>query len=278
MAQIPTVTLNDGVALPRVGFGVFQVSPEEATEAVSTALDAGYRTFDTASVYGNEEGVGKAIVSSEVARSDIFLITKVWNDDQGYDETLRACEASLERLGVEYVDQYLIHWPRPKLDRYVDTWKALVRLVSDGRVRSIGVSNFAPENIRRLVDETGVVPAVNQVELHPGFPQTELRSFHEGLGITTQAWSPLGRGQGFLGHPVVGAIARAHDRTPAQVALRWHVQLGVVALPKSVTPERIRSNIGIFDFELTEPEMAQLTDIGTDFRVGPDPALFFDMS
>ncbi|CAM4296800.1 aldo/keto reductase [Nocardiopsis rhodophaea] len=273
-----TVALNDGVETPRLGLGVFQVGPDEAAAAVRTALQAGYRMVDTASVYGNEKGVGRGIAESGVAREDVVVVTKVWNDDQGYDATLRAFDASAAALGLDYVDQYLIHWPRPRLGLYPQTWRALCRLRDEGRVRSIGVSNFEPEHIERLIAETGVAPAVNQVELHPGLHQGRIRAFHADHGIVTQAWSPLGRGQGFLSHRAVAAVAEAHGRTPAQVVLRWHLQLGVVPLPKSVTPERIRGNLDVFGFELDAAEMDLLTDIGDGYRVGPDPSLLFDVS
>lgn len=276
--QVSTLSLNDGKTIPQLGLGVFQIPDDATASVVRTALDVGYRMIDTAAAYGNEVGVGKGIADSGMAREEIYVVSKVWNDDQGYDETLRAFDASTAKLGFDHVDLYLIHWPRPRLDRYVDTWKALERLAADGRVGSIGVSNFEQAHITRLLDECDVPPAVNQVELHPGLPQTELREFHANHGILTQAWSPLGRNQGFLDHPVVTGIARAHERTAAQVVLRWHVQLGVGAIPKSVTPSRIRSNFEISDFELTEAEVARLTGIGDGYKVGPDPSLFFDRS
>ncbi len=278
MTPTPTVTLNDGVSSPQIGFGVFLIPPDEVVEPVRTAIEAGYRLIDTASAYQNEEGVGKAIAESGVPREEIFLVTKVWNDDQGYDSTLRAFDASLKRLGLEYVDMYLIHWPRPRLNLYVETWRALERLRGDGLIRSIGVSNFAPEQLTRLMDECSMKPSVNQVELHPGYPQRELRAFQDAHGIVTQAWSPIGRGQGLLERPAVTAVADKHGRTAAQVVLRWHIQLGVVPLPKSVTPSRIRGNLDVFDFELTDADMAQLNGIGSDYRVGPDPATIFDIS
>ncbi|ASU80274.1 aldo/keto reductase [Actinopolyspora erythraea] len=278
MTQVSSLTLNDGNSIPPIGLGVFQIPDERTADVVGTAVEAGYRLIDTAAVYGNELGVGKGLADSGVAREEISVVTKVWNDDQGYDETLRAFETSAGLLGLEYVDLYLIHWPRPRLDRYVATWRALEKLKADGRVGSIGVSNFGREEITRLLDECDVPPAVNQIELHPGLPRTELREFHAQHGIATQAWSPLGRGQGFLEHPAITEIARDHGRTPAQVVLRWHSQLGVVPLPKSVSPTRLRGNLDIFGFQLSGAEMDRLTEIGTDFRVGPDPALFFDVS
>lgn len=278
MAEVSTLTLNDGTTIPQLGFGVFLIPPDETAEATGTAIEAGYRLIDTASIYGNEEGVGKAIAESGVPREEFVVTTKVWNDDHGYDKTLRAFDLSLEKLGLDHVELYLIHWPRPKLGLYIDTWKALERLRADGRVRSIGVSNFAPEQLKRLVSESDVAPAVNQVELHPGMPETELRDFHKALGITTQAWSPIGRNQGILEHPLVLDIAASHGRSPAQVVLRWHVQLGVIAIPKSGRPSRIRGNLEVFDFELSAQEMARLTALDIDSKVRPDPSLHFDLS
>ncbi len=277
MTQVPTVTLNDGVTMPQLGFGVFLISPDDVVEPVRTAIEAGYRMIDTASAYQNEEGVGKAIAQAGVPREELFVITKVWNDDQGYDRTMRAFEASLQRLGLEYVDMYLIHWPRPRLNLYVETWQAMERLRSDGVIRSVGVSNFAPEQLTRLMSEGTVKPTVNQVECYPGFPQDDLRAFHAEHGIVTQAWSPIGRGQGLLERPEVTEMAAKHGRTPAQVVLRWHIQLGVVPLPKSVRPDRIRDNLAVFDFALDEADMTRLSAI-TGYRVGPDPATIFDIS
>lgn len=277
MAQVPTFRLNDGSDIPQTGFGVFLIPPDEVVGAVLTALEAGYRLIDTASIYENEEGVGKAIAQSGIPLDELFITTKVWNDDQGYDQTLRAFDLSMKKLGLETIDLYLIHFPRPKLGRYVETWKAMERLRADGRVRSIGVSNFAPEQISRLLDEGEVAPTVNQVELHPGHPQAELRAFHAEHDIVTQAWSPIGRGQGLLAEPAVVEIAKELGRTPAQVVLRWHVQLGIVAIPKSVTPSRIRGNIQLFDFELSESAMAKISGLGAS-RVGPDPGTIYDLS
>ena len=269
--QIPTVTLNNGVEMPQLGFGVFLVPPDEVVEPVRAALDAGYRLIDTATLYGNEEGVGRAISESGVPRDELFVTTKVWNSDQGYDRTLEAFDNSLKLLGLDVVDLYLIHWPTPARDLYVDTWRALERIYADGRARAIGVSNFTVPHLDRVVAEGTVVPAVNQVELHPGFPQDELRAANARHGVVTEAWSPLGRGHGLLDRPEVVAIADAHGRTPAQVVLRWHLQLGVVAIPKSVRAERIRENVDVFAFELTPDEMAILSALDGPGRVGPDP-------
>jgi len=233
VTDVPTVTLNNGVEMPQLGFGVFLVPPDEVIEPVRAALDAGYRLIDTAKLYGNEEGVGRAIAESGVPREDVFITTKVWNSDHGYDSTLQALDESQKLLGVDVVDLYLIHWPVPRQDRYVDTWRAMERLLVDGRVRAIGVSNFTEAHLTRLLAETDVVPAVDQVELHPGFAQESLRTFNAEHGIVTESWSPLGRGHGLLDQEVVTSIAAAHGKTPAQTVLRWHLQLGCVVIPKS---------------------------------------------
>jgi 2,5-diketo-D-gluconate reductase A len=272
-SAIPTITLNNGVEIPQLGFGVFQVPPDEVVEPVATALRAGYRLIDTAAVYGNEEGVGKAIAESGLARDEMFITTKLWNSEQGYDSTLRAFDASLEKLGLETVDLYLIHWPTPARELYVDTWKALTKLYEDGRTRAIGVSNFTIHTLNKLREESLIIPAVNQIELHPHWPQAELRAYHQEHQIATQAWSPIGQGKGLLDDPQVIALAKAHDRSPAQVVLRWHIQLGIIAIPKSVTPSRIAENLELFDFELDEGEMATLSSLSPK-RVGPDPATF----
>ena len=268
------VKLNNGIEMPQLGFGVFLVPADEVVEPVRTALDTGYRLIDTATLYGNEEGVGRAIRDSGVDREDIFVTTKVWNSDQGYDSTLRAFDGSMQLLGLDVLDLYLIHWPMPAKDRYRETWRALEKLYADGRVRAIGVSNFTVAHLDRLLAEATVVPAVNQVELHPGFPQEELRAFHARHGIVTESWSPLGRGQGLLEQEAVQAIATAHRRTPAQVVLRWHLQLGLVVIPKSAHAERIRANFEVFDFDLTDEEMAALSAVTSPSRIGPDPDTF----
>jgi 2,5-diketo-D-gluconate reductase A len=274
MTDVPTLRLNNGVEMPQIGFGVFLVPADEVVEPVAAALDAGYRLIDTAKLYGNEEGVGRAIRDSGLAREDVFVTTKVWNADHGYDATLRAFDDSQKLLGLDVVDLYLIHWPTPRRDLYVDTWKALERLYADGRVRAIGVSNFNVPHLQRLLDETTVVPAVNQIELHPGFAQDELRAFHERHGIVTESWSPLGRGHGLLDNPAVTSIADAHGKTPAQVVLRWHLQLGCAVIPKSTHAERIRENFDVFDVELSDDDMAALSAISEPGRIGPDPDEF----
>ncbi|MEV6804953.1 aldo/keto reductase [Streptomyces sp. NPDC051132] len=273
-SNVPPIILNNGVEMPQLGYGVWQVPDDDAERAVGTALEAGYRSIDTAAIYGNEAGTGKAIAASGLPREEIFVTTKLWNSDQGYDSTLRAFDTSLAKLGLDYVDLYLIHWPLPSRDKYVDTYKAFEKLHSDGRVRAIGVSNFLPEHLRRLIEETSVVPAVNQIELHPHLQQDEARAFHAEHGIATEAWSPLGQGKGLLEVPAVVAIARKHDRTPAQVVLRWHLQLGTIVIPKSVTPSRIKENIEVFDFSLDDEDLAAISALNEDRRIGPDPAAF----
>jgi diketogulonate reductase-like aldo/keto reductase len=274
MADVPTLRLNNGVDIPQVGFGVFQVPPDEVIEPVRTAIEAGYRLIDTAAAYGNEEGVGKAISEAGVGRDELFVTTKLWNGDHGYDKALRAFDDSLTRLGMDTVDLYLIHWPTPARDDYVETWKAFERIYADGMARAIGVSNFTEAHLERLLGACEVVPAVNQVELHPRFAQDGLRAFHAKHGIVTEDWSPLGQGKGLLEDPVITGIAEERGKSPAQVVLRWHIQLGNVVIPKSVTPERIRSNIEVFDFTLDEAETAALTNLGSGDRIGPDPDRF----
>ncbi|OAT68644.1 oxidoreductase [Mycobacteroides immunogenum] len=271
---VPNVTLNSGSTIPQLGFGVWQVPSDGAQAAVATALQVGYRSIDTAKVYENEEGTGRAIAESGIPRGDVFLTTKLWNADQGYDNALRAFDASLERLGTDYVDLYLIHWPVPELDEYVASFKALQRIQADGRAKSIGVSNFTVDNLKRVIDETGEVPALNQIELHPRFTQPELRAFHAEYGIATEAWSPLGQGT-ILEDATIGAIVLAHNVTAAQVILRWHLQLGNVVIPKSVTPARIAANFDVFGFELGTDEVERITALdAADGRIGPDPATF----
>ncbi|RAY16699.1 aldo/keto reductase [Actinomadura craniellae] len=269
--SVPNVTLNNEVTMPQLGFGVWLMDDAEAAESVVTALRAGYRSVDTAMIYRNEEGTGRALRASGVPRAEVFVTTKVWNTDQGHDPALRAFDASMARLGLDVLDLYLIHWPAPAQDRYVETWRALERLHADGRVRAIGVSNFTVAHLRRLLDETGVVPAVNQIELHPYLAQAELRAFHAEHGIVTEAWAPLGQGKSLLDDPVLRRIGAAHGRSPAQVVLRWHLRLGNVVIPKSVTPSRIAENIDVFDFELTDAEMAEIGALDEGRRLGPDP-------
>ncbi|MFF2774583.1 aldo/keto reductase [Streptomyces sp. NPDC058052] len=260
--------------MPQLGFGVWQVPDDEAAKAVATALEAGYRSIDTAAIYENERGTGEAVAASGIPREELFVTTKLWNSEQGHDSALRAFDASLERLGLDYVDLYLIHWPVPAKDTYVDTYRAFEKILSDGRAKAIGVSNFLPEHLERLTAETSVVPAVNQIELHPQLAQAESRALHARLGVATEAWSPLGQGRGLLDVPALVAIARKHERTPAQVVLRWHLQLGNVVIPKSVTPSRIRENIEVFDFELDAEDMAAIAALDEGRRLGPNPAQF----
>jgi len=268
--MLPAIPLRDGAAIPAIGFGVYKVDDTEAETAVGLALDAGYRHVDTAEMYGNERGVGKAIRASRLDRDDVFVTTKVWNDHQGRDATLRAFDASLERLGLDHVDLYLIHWPAAANDRYVETWRTLVELRDAGRVRSVGVSNFQESHLRRIIDETGEVPAVNQVERHPWLPQPELIRFHQEHGIVTGAWSPLGRGR-LIDDPVLTGIAESHGVSVAQVLVRWNVQQGVVVLPKSVTPSRIRSNLDVEGFVLTDDDLAAIATLESGQRTGSHP-------
>ncbi|HWE33591.1 MAG TPA: aldo/keto reductase [Solirubrobacteraceae bacterium] len=272
--SVPTLQMNDGRTIPQLGFGVFLVPPEEAADAVTHALQTGYRSIDTAAMYRNERGVGEAIRASGIPREDLFVTTKVWPSDYGRAETPRALERSLEQLGDEYVDLYLLHWPAPAIGKYVEAYEALVELRDRGLTRSIGVSNFFEEHLAKVIDATGAVPAVNQVELHPRFEQRELRAYHEQHGILTEAWSPLGRGA-ILDDPAVTGIASDVGRTPAQVVLRWHLQLGNVVIPKSVTPARIEQNFDVFDFELSAEQVAAIEQLDDDAgRIGPDPASF----
>ncbi|CAM3910892.1 aldo/keto reductase [Kibdelosporangium persicum] len=272
MPDIPTIKLNNGVAMPQLGFGVFQVPEAETFDAVTAALEAGYRSIDTAAAYGNEEGVGKAIAG--FPREQLFITTKLWNTDQGYDETLRAFDKSMSLLGLDYLDLYLIHWPAPAKARYVDTWKAFIRLADEGRISAIGVSNFQPAHLERIINETGRVPAVNQIELHPYLQQAELRQVHAKLGIATEAWSPLAQGGDLLTHPTIVTIAKRVGRTPAQVVLRWHLRLGNVVIPKSVTPKRIAENIDVFGFDLSDSDLTELAALDKGHRIGPDPDSF----
>ncbi|KAF4410127.1 MULTISPECIES: aldo/keto reductase [Streptomyces] len=272
MTQVPTITLNNGSRMPQLGFGVWQIPDEEATAAVSTALEAGYRSIDTAAIYGNEKGTGRAVAESGLPREELFVTTKVWNSDHGYDETLRAMDASLEKLGLDYVDLYLIHWPTPKRDKYVDTYKALEQILEDGRAKAIGVSNFLPEHLVRLIGETSVVPAVNQIELHPRLQQADTRAFHAEHDIATEAWSPLGSGKGLLDDPAIGRIAQKHGRTPAQIVLRWHLTIGNVVIPKSATPSRIRENLDVFGFDLDDADLSAIAGLDSGERTGSHPA------
>jgi 2,5-diketo-D-gluconate reductase A len=271
--EVPVLTLHDGVEIPQLGFGVFQIPPEETQEKVEEALGVGYRHVDTAAAYRNEAGVGAAIAATGVRREDVFVTTKLWNSEQGYDSTLRAFEKSVERLGTGHVDLYLIHWPLPSRDLFLDTWRAFERIQEEGGARSIGVSNFRVEDLERIEADAERRPTVNQVELHPRLQQAELRAWHADHDVATEAWSPLAQGE-LLEDGTIETVAAHHDRTSAQVILRWHLQVGNVVIPKSSTPERIRENFELFDFELSEDDMAALERLDTGERTGPDPGTF----
>ncbi|MEA2757094.1 MAG: 2,5-diketo-D-gluconate reductase [Aliidongia sp.] len=263
----PRIALNDGNTMPQMGFGVWQIAANETAAMVRGALMAGYRSFDAAAIYGNEEGVGAGIED----RTDVFITTKVWNTDQGFDETLRAFEASAKRMRRETVDLYLIHWPSPHRNRFVETWKALIRLKETGQAKSIGVSNFTAEHLERIIGETGIVPAVNQIELHPQFQQTALRAFHAAHSIQTEAWSPLGRGK-LTGNPVIAGLAAKHGKTPAQIILRWHLDSGSIVIPRSVNAVHRRENFAALSFRLEATDLARIAALDRpDGRTGPDP-------
>jgi len=267
----PHLTFSDGRSIPQIGLGVWRTPNDVAVTAVRTALEAGYRHIDTAKLYENEEGVGEGIRTSGVPREDVFLTTKVWNDDQGFDSTLRSLDESLKRLGTDYVDLYLIHWPSPFRDLYVDTWRALIKAREEGLVRSIGVSNFDVEHLDRIISETGERPVLNQIELHPRFQQKRLRDANKVRGILTESWSPLGQGQ-LLENPVIAGIAAKHGKTPAQVIIRWHLDNGLIVIPKSVTPSRIVQNFAVFDFTLDAEDMAAIAELDdANGRIGADP-------
>ena len=271
--NVPNVKFNDGRTIPQLGYGVWQVEDEVAEKVVGTALETGYRHIDTAAIYGNEAGVGRAIANSDVAREDIFLTTKLWNSDQGYESAFEAFEASLEKLGTDYVDLYLIHWAKPQQSLYLDSWRALIELQKQGKVRSIGVSNFPEEQLREIIEETGVVPVIHQIELHPYFSQEALRAVHAEYGIVTEAWSPLGNGSDLLQNPVLAEIAERHGATPAQVVLAWHLAKGTVAIPKSVTPSRIEENLASVNVKLTAEDIAAVDALSSpEGRIGADPA------
>lgn len=272
---VPSVTLRgkgEGVSIPQVGFGVWQVPDDEVGPAFEVALASGYRHIDTARIYGNEAGVGRALAATDVPREDLFVTTKVWNDD--HRRVRAAFEESMGRLGLEQLDLYLIHWPVPDAGTYVDAWRELLALRDEGRIRAVGVCNFHVPHLQRLEAETGELPAINQIELHPYLQQAELRAFHAEHGIVTESWSPLASGKKVLADPVIGGIAAAHGVTPAQVIIRWHLQLGLVVLPKSVTPQRIAENLDVFGFTLDDAELDAIAGLDRGFRTGPDPDRF----
>ena len=271
--SVPDLELSDGTAIPQLGFGVSQVPAAETQRAVEAALEIGYRHIDTAAIYGNEEGVGAALAGSGLPRSELFVTTKLWNSEQGYDSTFAAVSQSLEKLGLDHVDLYLIHWPLPGAELVLETWRAFEALKSDGRTRSIGVSNFRIRDFELLAAEAEQQPTINQIELHPLLQQAELRAWHAEHAVATEAWSPIAQGEA-LGDETIATVAAHHGRTPAQVILRWHLQLGNVVIPKSATPERIRENIELFDFELSDDDMAALARLDRGDRVGPDPDSF----
>jgi 2,5-diketo-D-gluconate reductase A len=277
MTFSPELTFNDGNTIPQLGYGVWQVEDDVAEKVVGQAFEAGFRHIDTAKIYGNEAGVGRAIETSGLKPEEIFITTKLWNADQGYDSTLKAFEESMERLGLETLDLYLIHWMQPKQDKYVDTWKALIELQKQGRVKTIGVSNFTKEGLQRIIDETGVVPAIHQIELHPFFNQADLREFNASHGILTEAWSPLGQGVELLESPVIAQIAAKHNATPAQVVIAWHLAIGNVVIPKSVTESRIRENYAALDVTLDETDVQAINGLDRTAegagRIGADPAV-----
>lgn len=275
MNNVPTMTLSNGVQMPQFGLGVWRASDDEAEFAVKTAIDSGYRLIDTAAMYGNEAGVGRAIAASKVPREELFVTTKLWNSEQGYDSTLAAFETSRTKLGLDYIDLYLIHWPTPEHDQIADTWKAMEKLLTDGKVRAIGVCNFRIEDLEKLLAGTDVPPVVNQIELHPDFEQHEIRQFCDNHNIAIESWSPIGgsrSGNAVLQQPIIQDLAKKYGKSPAQIALRWHIQSGLIVIPKSVHKERIQENIDIFDFELSLEDMTDIATLDGDNRQGPDPA------
>ena len=271
---VPTLEIRGAAPIPQLGYGVFKVDPDIAADVTAQALSAGYRHIDTAKIYGNEEGVGRAIAESRIPREDLFVTTKLWDDAHAFDDAIAACEASLERLGLDYVDLYLIHWAVPSQGQYVEAWKALIALQERGLVRAIGVSNFPKEQLAEIIEATGVVPAIHQIELHPYFQQRELRGIHEEKGILTESWGPLGQGKSdLLENETITQIAAAHDASPAQVVLAWHLAHGIVTIPKSITPSRIVENLAAVELTLTAEEVAAIDALDReDGRGGTDPS------
>ncbi|OPX14156.1 aldo/keto reductase [Gordonia sp. i37] len=270
---VPSITLNNGVEIPQLGFGVFQIKPEDTVEATLSALEVGYRHIDTAQMYGNEAEVGEAVRKSGIPRDEVFITTKLNNSFHAFDDALEATDKSLERLGVEHVDLYLIHWPLPEVGDFVETWKAMEKIYADGKARAIGVSNFQKHHLERLFAETEVVPAANQIEVHPYLTQNPLRAFNSDHNIATEAWSPIAQGD-VLDDPVLKKIAEDKGRTVAQVVLRWHIQRGDIVFPKSVTRSRVEENFALFDFDLSSEDMAAVDGLNKDKRRGPDPDTF----
>lgn len=273
MTAIPSLSLLDGRSIPQLGFGLWQVPEETTGQIVAQALNLGYRLLDGAAIYGNEAGQGEGLRASGLPRDDVFVTTKVWNENQGFDSTLEAIDVSLDRLGLDAVDLCLIHWPCPDKDLYVDTWRAFIRAKEEGKLRSIGVSNFAPDHLDRIIADTGVKPVLNQIELHPRLQQKELRAYHAEHGIITQCWTPLGQSKSFS-DPVIASIGKRLNRSPAQIILRWHVQLGCAVIPRSTNPERMAQNMALFDFALSENDMAAIAKLDAADRLGPDPGTF----
>ncbi len=271
MTSVPDLTLNNGVTIPQLGFGVFQIPPDATRKATLAALEVGYRHVDTAQMYRNETEVGAAVAASGLRRDEVFVTTKLDNDRHGHDEAVSALDESQARLGLDHVDMFLIHWPRPAENRFVETWKGFEKLAADGRARTIGVSNFQIPHLERLAAASGTVPAVNQIELHPHLPQEELRAYHREHGIATEAWSPIGQGGDLLSDERLVGLAEKYGKTPAQIVLRWHIELGNIVFPKSVTPSRIAANIEVFDFELAPTDMATIGELDTGTRMGPNP-------
>jgi 2,5-diketo-D-gluconate reductase A len=274
MATVPTITLNNGIEIPQLGFGVYQVPPEDTRDAVLAAFEVGYRHIDTAEMYGNEKGVGEAVRASGLAREEVFVTSKLNNGFHAHDDALKAFDQSLADLGFDHLDLFLIHWPLPGIDvDYVETWKALEEIYRSGRAKSIGVSNFKEHHLRKLFSDTEIRPVVNQIEIHPYLTQDDLRAFDADHEIATEAWSPIAQGK-VLDDPTILRVAERHGRTPSQVTLRWHVQRGDIVFPKSVTRSRVEENFAIFDFELSDDDMREITALNRDERTGPDPDTF----
>ncbi|MER5949859.1 aldo/keto reductase [Streptomyces sp. NPDC001904] len=273
MTSVPTITLNNAVQIPQLGFGTFQIAPEETRETTLAALEAGYRHIDTAQMYGNEKEVGQAVRDSGLDRADVFVTSKLNNDAHAHDDALRAFDGTMEKLGLDHLDLFLIHWPVPDKGDFTQTWKALEEIYRSGRARAIGVSNFQPHHLRRLLESSDVVPAVNQIEVHPYLTQDDVRAFGAEHDIATEAWSPIAKGK-VLDDPTIGRIADRVGRTPAQVTLRWHLQRGDIVFPKSSTQKRIEENFDLFGFELDEGDMGEISALNRDERTGPDPDRF----